>query len=91
MQARGEVRLGNSHDEKAPFHRGHSLFSYSPLPSLQSGSDWLFRGENEKGRRAKKGAGRRRAGAAGARGLQGTTKKVQIHTTKTTIHTELSH
>lgn len=27
MQAWGKARLGNSHNEKAPFHRGHSLFS----------------------------------------------------------------
>lgn len=48
MQARGEARLGNNHNEKAPLHGGHSLFSYLPLPSLQSASDWLFKGETER-------------------------------------------
>lgn len=55
-----------SRNEKAPFHGGHSLFSYSPLPSLQSASDWLFRGtKTEKGdrlERSRRGVG---AGAAG--------------------------
>lgn len=74
MQARGKARLGNSHNEKAPFHGGHSLFSYLPLPSLQSASDWLFRGENGKG------AGRGAGVAGGPADSKGTMKKdgVQI-------------